>query len=778
MPVNINKLKSRQKFKHFVYTFMNSYGTETAADKTMRSEFVPKNLKLKLMEELNKSDNDRNRIEDISDMGLYIHSSCSELGYYHSITSSAIKWAIAMYVDSNEIKRIFDVIIADVGKITDSDIKFILSKYKYDQELKASGFEPTESVDSIMSIFREKEYDPTKTMLNYYGSSIWFRIMRVTMKNSINMFNGTYGNLFETREDNNSNDTENSTSDNNNGSTSNKDSDLYKEFINKKDSFLRMSEENNRHKLNKIISETNVEEDGDSDDNDNDNGDGDDDDNDNNNYSNNNVDQTINYENNNYNVNENSNIDNIEIIENVKNDFKTNYQQDFNYNVDTNDYDDSNYYASGSGNVNINANKTKVNRKLIFDNNGDNIGDFEIIKKDIEKNRINIEKIKNKYEWPAEFNVSKESSIVGDDGNDKLIIVNNGTGNKTPINNGNTAFDIYDVEENIDEKNYIEYNGNEKDSFITTTDDEEGDDYGDDDDEDGNVDKVYGKDGEINIDEEINNEITNYENLNNESDLIVESVDKNKDVYDTLNNNLPNFKEEEENEKNLVKYKSLTNLPKIIVNNNNNNDEDKDENFLKYIESHIDSMPLLNKNVLKNDNKGDDDFLSYIEKRIDMSIGLLHSKDSLFVNVPQLSNINKTKPGCVLKEILSDDEDVTNLNIIKEKYDKTCVKDDNLNNSNNVDLEINENDVEIKLKDVNNLKEEIKEKDCNVVQMSSNVVDLNETDVNNYFKNLEKYDKSEDSLICDKEIEDIFAGCFDETSSSTTSSSVEIVDTT
>lgn len=199
MPVNINKLKSRQKIKHFVYTFMNSYGTETAADKTMRSEFVPKNLQLKLMEELNKSDNDRNRIEDISDMGLYIHSSCSELGYYHSITSSAVKWVISMYVDSHEIKRIFDVIIADVGKITDSDIKFILSKYKYDQELKASGFEPTESVDSIMSIFREKEYDPTKTMLNYYGSSIWFRIMRVTMKNSINMFNGTYGNLFETK---------------------------------------------------------------------------------------------------------------------------------------------------------------------------------------------------------------------------------------------------------------------------------------------------------------------------------------------------------------------------------------------------------------------------------------------------------------------------------------------------------------------------------------------------------------------------------------------------
>lgn len=768
MPVNINKLKSRQKIKHFVYTFMNSYGTETAADKTMRSEFVPKNLKLKLMEELNKSDNDRNRIEDISDMGLYIHSSCSELGYYHSITSSAIKWAIAMYVDSNEIKRIFDVIIADVGKITDSDIKFILSKYKYDQELKASGFEPTESVDSIMSIFREKEYDPTKTMLNYYGSSIWFRIMRVTMKNSINMFNGTYGNLFETREDNNSNDMENSTGDNNNGSTTNKDADLYREFINKKDSFLRMSEENNRHKLNKIISETNVEEDGDSDDYDDDNGNDDDDDNnDKNIYSNNNVDQTFN----NYNVNENSNIDNIEIIENVKNDVKTNYKQNFNYNVDTDDYDDSSY-ASGSGNVNIN--KTKVNRKLIFDNNEDNIGDFEIIKKDIEKNRINIEKIKNKYEWPAVLNASNESSIVGDDGNDKLIIVNNGTGNKTPINNGNTDFDIYDIEENINEKHYTEFNDNEKDSFITT--EEEGsDDYDDDD----NVDKFYGRDSENNIDDKINNEIINDTYLNNQSDLILESIKNNKDAYDTLNNNLPSIKEEEY-EKNLVKYKSLTNLPKIKV-NNNDDDDDKDEDFLKCIESHIDSMPLLNKNVLKNKNKVDDDFLSYIEKRIDMSIGgLFHFKDSLFVNVPQRSNINIKKSGCVLKEILSDDDDINNLNIIKEikeKDDKTFVKDDGLNNSINVDLEINGNDFEIKLNDVNNLKTELKEKYGNV-EMSSNVVDLNASDVKNDCKNVDKYNKSEDSLICDKEIEDIFADCFDETSSSTTSSSIEIVDTT
>lgn len=769
MPVNINKLKSRQKIKHFVYTFMNSYGTETAADKTMRSEFVPKNLKLKLMEELNKSDNDRNRIEDISDMGLYIHSSCSELGYYHSITSSAIKWAIAMYVDSNEIKRIFDVIIADVGKITDSDIKFILSKYKYDQELKASGFEPTESVDSIMSIFREKEYDPTKTMLNYYGSSIWFRIMRVTMKNSINMFNGTYGNLFETREDNNSNDMENSTGDNNNGSTTNKDADLYREFINKKDSFLRMSEENNRHKLNKIISETNVEEDGDSDDDDDDNNgnDDDDDDNDKNIYSNNNVDQTFN----NYNVNENSNIDNIEIIENVKNDVKTNYKQNFNYNVDTDDYDDSSY-ASGSGNVNIN--KTKVNRKLIFDNNEDNIGDFEIIKKDIEKNRINIEKIKNKYEWPAVLNASNESSIVGDDGNDKLIIVNNGTGNKTPINNGNTDFDIYDIEENINEKDYTEFNDNEKDSFITT--EEEGSDEYDDDD---NVDKFYGRDSENNIDDIINNEIINDTYLNNQSDLILESIKNNKDAYDTLNNNLPSIKEEEY-EKNLVKYKSLTNLPKIKV-NNNDDDDDKDEDFLKCIESHIDSMPLLNKNVLKNKNKVDDDFLSYIEKRIDMSIGgLFHFKDSLFVNVPQRSNINIKKSGCVLKEILSDDDDINNLNIIKEikeKDDKTFVKDDGLNNSINVDLEINGNDFEIKLNDVNNLKTELKEKYGNV-EMSSNVVDLNVSDVKNDCKNVEKYNKSEDSLICDKEIEDIFADCFDETSSSTTSSSIESVDTT
>lgn len=198
-----------------------------------------------------------------------------------------------------------------------------------------------------------------------------------------------------------------------------------------------MSEENNRHKLNKIISETNIEEGSESEDSG-------DDDNDNNNIDNENnshenkfrdstVDETINNNNKRPIDSLKVNSSNVEIIENVKNDTNTSYKQTFNVNM-------TDEYGSDNGGIKIlneNIINTKVNRKLIFDNNGDTIGNFEIIKEDTEKNRKNIEKIKNKYEWPAEINASndKENSIVSDDdGNDKsIIVVNNGTGNKTPI---------------------------------------------------------------------------------------------------------------------------------------------------------------------------------------------------------------------------------------------------------------------------------------------------------------------------------------------------------
>lgn len=198
---------------------------------------------------------------------------------------------------------------------------------------------------------------------------------------------------------------------------------------------------------------------------------------------------------------------------------------------------------------------------------------------------------------------------------------------------------------------------------------------------------------------------------------------------------------------------------KILL--NNNDDDDGDEEFLNYIESNKGTkiMPLLlNTDVSKDfNNNRDDDFLSYIEKRIDMSIGLIHSKDSLFVDVRK----NNTKnSGCVIKEILSDDDDeINSLNIIEKEDSSSCVKevglnatgrvkDDGSNTTSNIGLEING-------------------KNRDALQVFDNVV----VDSN--------YKKSEESVVCDKEIEDIFASCFDETSSSTSSiSSIGSIGTT
>lgn len=269
MPVNLNRLRKRQKLKHFIYTFMNSYNTETAADKTMRSQYVPRNLKLKLMEELNDCKEDRSRIEDISDMGLYIHAACNEIVYYHSITGFLIKWILSAYVASSEIKNICQRLIVDVGKITDEDIRFILSKYRYDRELKAEGRQPRESIDSLMSMFRDKKHSPEKSILQYYGSSMWFRIIRVTLRNSINIFNGTYGSVFDnsSRSDNGGTAAGDENRDNVAGGGLSSDdtplpadtSDLYRDFMDRKAVFLRMSEETNCARLRDIVDDTMLE---------------------------------------------------------------------------------------------------------------------------------------------------------------------------------------------------------------------------------------------------------------------------------------------------------------------------------------------------------------------------------------------------------------------------------------------------------------------------------------------------------------------------------------
>lgn len=274
MPVDIERVRRRQTLKHFMYTFMSGYETETAAAETIRSAYVPTNLKRQLMNELNRPNNDRRRIEEISSMGMYIHASCSEIMYYHSISGGVARWIVTMYVDSPVARGIFEQLVNDVSRITDDDVRFILSKYQYDQELRDAGREPKESVDSLMSLLGEQTHSPDKSLLRYYGNTVWHRMLRTALKKSVNIFSGSYGTLFDARsrdELGGAGGVDTSASDP--GHTVEPDSDIYREFSDKRDVFMRMSERRNGERIEEIIRTTTLDDINSSDD-DGDGGDG------------------------------------------------------------------------------------------------------------------------------------------------------------------------------------------------------------------------------------------------------------------------------------------------------------------------------------------------------------------------------------------------------------------------------------------------------------------------------------------------------------------------
>src|SRR5436190_11915460 len=120
MTINMKRAAQRQTINHFIYTFMKDYDTEKAADRTMKSKYVPQNIKTQLVSAMSRCDiGDRSQIERVAQLGMYIDSSCNELVYYNTLSTSIIRWSLSLYIDSAEIKRVFQVVMEDVGRICD-----------------------------------------------------------------------------------------------------------------------------------------------------------------------------------------------------------------------------------------------------------------------------------------------------------------------------------------------------------------------------------------------------------------------------------------------------------------------------------------------------------------------------------------------------------------------------------------------------------------------------------------------------------------------------------
>lgn len=182
-----------QTLSHFIHTFIKNYDRESAADRTMRSRYVPTNIKTQLLaavRECESQTNDSVKISSIADMGLYIDASCNEIVYYHSITSSVLQWTLSLYVHDAHIKNIIKTVLDDMGRIGDEDIQFILEKYKYNEELKMAGTPMSVSgVDSLLSFLRPKKFQPTVSYYSYYTQSMMLKLARSMLQNSAMFLN-------------------------------------------------------------------------------------------------------------------------------------------------------------------------------------------------------------------------------------------------------------------------------------------------------------------------------------------------------------------------------------------------------------------------------------------------------------------------------------------------------------------------------------------------------------------------------------------------------------
>lgn len=187
----------RQTIKHFIHTFMKDYDTEKAADRTMKSKYVPDNLKTQLVSAMSQCDaTDRRRIERVARLGMFIDSSCNELVYYNTITTAVMRWTFSLYIDSAEIKRVFEMVMEDAGRICDDDIQFIMEKYRYLEETNALADRDSHDC-SLMGFLKPRKHSPDTSLIRYYGQSLWLKVLTAVLRNSINMFDtNTFSSVF------------------------------------------------------------------------------------------------------------------------------------------------------------------------------------------------------------------------------------------------------------------------------------------------------------------------------------------------------------------------------------------------------------------------------------------------------------------------------------------------------------------------------------------------------------------------------------------------------
>lgn len=242
----------RQTIKHFIHTFMKDYDTEKAADKTMKSKYVPTNLKTQLVAAMSQCDpSDNRRIERVARLGMFIDTSCNELIYYNTITTAIMRWTVSLYIDSTEIKHIFEVIMEDVGRICDEDVQFIMEKYRYLEETDAlTAGESNEC--SLMSFLRPRKHSPDMSLIRYYGHSLWLKVLRAVLRNSINMFDSnSFSSVFTGLLNSGSDDNLNNGGDNDEvaAGLSSESRALYKEFRENRTQWLKAVARSNRKKI-------------------------------------------------------------------------------------------------------------------------------------------------------------------------------------------------------------------------------------------------------------------------------------------------------------------------------------------------------------------------------------------------------------------------------------------------------------------------------------------------------------------------------------------------
>lgn len=196
MVVETESALRHQTLSHFIHTFIQNYDREAAADRTMRSQYVPRNIKLQLLAairecETRNSDADRTaKISSIADMGLFIDASCNEIVYYHSITSSVLQWTLSLYVHDAHVRNVIKTVLDDMGRVGDEDIQFILEKYRYNEERRLAGDPPDRTgVDKILSFLKPKKFQPGVSYFSYYTQSVMLKLARSLLQNSASFFN-------------------------------------------------------------------------------------------------------------------------------------------------------------------------------------------------------------------------------------------------------------------------------------------------------------------------------------------------------------------------------------------------------------------------------------------------------------------------------------------------------------------------------------------------------------------------------------------------------------